>query len=367
MDLENDENVETEGQRRKLFNWFMKALLKCGGASPIFIYIGTILNYSAMLYKVLHEAQFAMWDRKIYKAVYKFSDCPLWDDWEKIITSINLIDDEEKQKAISKDAFDFYRSNREAMLENVVCLWPEKEEDYYYNLMVEKVMDEESFNSEEQNDPMTDDLRDFKEQWLIENTYIELPEITEYYGAVDPTIVASKQSDTSAIIILGRGIDNKIYVIEADVKKRKAEDVIEDMIYIIVKYYDKLQGFVVEANCMQQFFANTVKQKFEDLQLYVKWIEVKHPQGDSKPRRIKSMTQWVKNGYIKFNKNHTKLWSQLKNYPKDADDAPDALQMALEPMLGLSGRTKLCFESLSMGSHGRNGLNISSLMNRRRW
>lgn len=37
-DLENDENVETKGQRVKLYNWLTKVLMKCGGTAPLFVY-----------------------------------------------------------------------------------------------------------------------------------------------------------------------------------------------------------------------------------------------------------------------------------------------------------------------------------------
>lgn len=352
-DLENDENVETDGQRKKLFNWFMKALLKAGYIDTIFIYIGTILSYEALLYKVLHDKQFSMWNRKIYKAVYKFSESPLWDDWENILGQTELSDDEDEQQKIAENAYKFYLDHKQEMLDEVVCLWPEKEPDYYYSLMIEKFMDEESFNSEEQNDPMTEDLRDFKEQWLLENTYDELPEITEVYGAVDPNVVEGKKNDTSAIIMLGRGIDKKIYVLEADIKNRKAEDVIDEMTYYIAKYYDKLKGFVVETNIMQQFFANTVKDKFINMGFYVTWIEVKHLPGDAKSRRIKSMIPKIKLGYVKFNKSHTKLHSQLKNYPKAKDDGPDALQMALAQIMNIE-LSSFGFSSINTGiSNGK--------------
>ena len=155
------------------------------------------------------------------------------------------------------------------MLSDVDCLWPQKSEDYYYDLMLEKVMDEDSFNSEQQNTPQTESTRVFKDEWIHRNLYTVAPEMKEIYGAVDPTIVDSKQSDTSAIIILGKAVDNHIYVLEADIRKRKAEDVIDDMQRIICMYYDRLDGFVVETNAMQQFFSNTVKKKFLDSGMYV--------------------------------------------------------------------------------------------------
>ena len=51
----------------------------------------------------------------------------------------------------------------------------------------------------------------------------------------------------------------------------------------------------------------------------------------------------IKNGYVKFNQGHKRLINQLKNYPKNSDDGPDALQMCLEPMVGLNARNSFSF------------------------
>lgn len=347
-DLENDENVETEGQRRKLFNWFMKALLKCGSTDTLFVYIGTILSYESLLHKVLHDKRFAMWDRKIYRAIYNFSESELWVTWEDMITRVDFANSEEEGERIAEESYRFYKANREKMLKDVVCLWPQKEEDYYYNLMVEKVMDEESFNSEEQNDPMTEENRDFKESWLEENTYTELPEIKEIYGAIDPSLGKNRNSDTSAIVLLGRGVDHFIYVLVADICKRRPDVLIEDMTKYILQYHDKLKGFVLETNVMQEYFATNIKEKFHNLEIDVNWIEVLHKSGDSKDRRIKSMIPKFKHGRIKVSKKHVTLWNQLKNYPKGHDDGVDCLQMALEPMVSVKD-IQFGWASISVG------------------
>jgi predicted phage terminase large subunit-like protein len=337
-DLENDEAVETQGQREKLFKWFMKALLKCGYTDTIFVYIGTILHYEALLYKVINDKEFAMWNRKNYRAVYEFSMSKHWETWEAIITDISIKDPAE-------EAYKFYQEHKEEMLDGVVSLWPQKEEDYYYNLMVEKVMDEDSFNSEQQNDPMTEESRTFKNEWIENNIYTELPEITEVYGALDPSM-GKQKGDTSAIVFLGRGIDNYIYILEADICRRSPDKTIEDLMGYIIKYYDKLQGFVVETNVMQEYLADNIKQKFLDVKMYVTWIDAKPISGDSKKLRIISMVPKIKRGYVKFNRNHGMLLSQLKNYPKGHDDGPDTLQMALSPMMGI-GQSNFGFSSIN--------------------
>lgn len=323
-DLENDENVETDGQRVKLYKWFTRVLMKCGGINPIFVYIGTVLNYDALLYKVIHDVGFSRWNRKSYKAVYKFSDSPLWDQWETMMSDLTLGNDAPIK------AEEFYMEHREEMLKGVETLWPESEPDYYYGLMMERFEDEEAFNSELQNDPMTDDLRTFKVEWLERCMYTELPEITEVYYAVDVSMGKNNRGDTSAIIGVGRGVDNYYYVLEADVKRKRSPDmVIEDLVYHIMKYYDKLKGFAVETDVFLEFVAKVMKDRIVAKGFYVDWVPLKQAQRGSKELRVKSLCRPIKQGYLRFHESQRELLKQLRNYPKDKDDAVDGLEMVM--------------------------------------
>ena len=323
-DLENDENVETDGQRVKLYNWFTKVLMKCGGDNPVFIYIGTILSYDALLYKVINDVRFSRWNRFKYQAVYEFSKSELWDKWEEIRSNLSLGNKAEPT------AYKFYQSNKAKMLKGVKCLWPEKEEDYYYNLMCERFEDEEAFSSELQNDPLTDDMRIFKVEWLERCLYTDLPEITDVFYSVDVSMGKSKKSDTSAILAVGKGIDNYYYVLEADIQRKRNPDiVIEDLVGHISKYYDKLRGFAVETDVFLEFVAKVMDERMRSCGLYINWVQLKQAQRGSKELRVKSLIPDIKHGYVRFHESQRELLKQLRNYPKDADDAVDALEMVM--------------------------------------
>ena len=57
-DIENDENVNTPEQRRKLKNWFDKAVSKAGDTYTDIMYIGTILHYDSLLNNVLQNPRY---------------------------------------------------------------------------------------------------------------------------------------------------------------------------------------------------------------------------------------------------------------------------------------------------------------------
>ena len=155
---------------------------------------------------------------------------------------------------------------------------------------------------------------------------------------------AKRKNDYSAIVAVGRGIDNYFYVLEADVQKRTPDKIIEDAKEIIARYYKYKPSIVVETNQMQAFFSSTLKRDMVNTGIYLDWIEVYRKPGDSKCSRIESLVPHIKNGYIKFKASQKILLSQLRNYPKGHDDAPDCLESALAPMLS-SNKASFGFSS----------------------
>lgn len=79
-DIENDENVNTPEQRKKLKSWFDKAVSKAGDTYTDIMYIGTILHYDSLLSRVLVNPTYRT---KKYRAVLSFAtNTALWEEWE---------------------------------------------------------------------------------------------------------------------------------------------------------------------------------------------------------------------------------------------------------------------------------------------
>lgn len=325
-DLENDESVETEGQRKKLYNWFMKVLMPIGNPRTVFLYVGSILHYESLLYTVLTSPKFAEWDRRIYRAVISFNTSPLWQEWEKLYTNL------EDEKS-ADTAFTFFKEHEKEMLEGAEVLWAQREKDFYYKLMVMQLQDSDAFNSEYQNNPMTEENRVIKAEWIESNFYTEPPKMKEIYASVDLSLGKSRTSDTSAIIVVGRGVDNYFYVLEADVERRSPDKIIVDMLTYIEKYGSSLNGFIVETNVFQEFFATTVKDLCTKIGIYVNWLERASSSKDNKGMRIRSLAPKFKQGFIKLKPTQSMLIQQLKNFPRDHDDAPDALERCISEMI----------------------------------
>lgn len=79
-DLENDENVNTADQRKKLRNWFYKAVSKAGDTYTDIVYIGTLLHFDALLANVANNPSYKTVK---YQGVISFAtNTELWDAWE---------------------------------------------------------------------------------------------------------------------------------------------------------------------------------------------------------------------------------------------------------------------------------------------
>ncbi|MFR1710611.1 MAG: phage terminase large subunit [[Clostridium] symbiosum] len=326
-DIENDENVNTPEQRRKLKNWFDKAVSKAGDTYTDIMYIGTILHYDSLLNNVLQNPRYKT---KKYRAVIsEATNTKLWDEWEGIYT--NLFNENHEE-----DARTFYEAHEEEMLLGVEVLWEEKLS--YYDLMEIKVSEgTASFNSELQNDPIDPESATFNPEWF---DYYE-PELVDFsspefvfVAANDPSLGKNKKSDTSSIINLALSTKTGyMYVVDASVEKRKPDVIIDDVFEMnrrLKRDYKKgFYKFGVEVVQFQYFFKEVMAAKSAEKGEYIPIEEIQSTV--NKVLRIESLQPVIKNKYLKFNREHKTLLKQLQEFPMGKnDDAPDGLQMAVQ-------------------------------------
>lgn len=331
-DIENDENVNTPEQRKKLQNWFDKAVSKAGDTYTDIMYIGTILHYDSLLSNVLKNPRYKA---KTYRAVIAFAENEkLWEKWESIYT--NLFNETHEE-----DAWTFYKAHEKEMLAGTEVLWEEKLS--YYDLMVMKVSEgETSFNSELQNDPIDPDNATFNPEWF---DFYE-PELMDwrdpdylFIGANDPSLGKNKKSDTSSIINLALSLSTGyMYVVDASVEKRKPDIIIDDVLEMSKRlkrdYRKGFYRFGVETVQFQYFFKEVMAKRSREEGEYIPIEEIQS--SVNKQLRIESLQPLIKNRYLKFNREHKTLLKQLQEYPMGKnDDAPDGLQMAVQLAQGI--------------------------------
>lgn len=345
-DLENDENVATPDQRRKLRNWYYKAVSKAGDTYTDIVYIGTLLHFDSLLANVSKNPEY---DTRKYRGVIQFAEnTQLWDAWEAIYTDLENPD----HKA---DALAFFKANEAEMLKGTKVLWEEKNS--YYKLMVDRVSDgEAAFNSEIQNDPIDPESCAFNEEWFdyYDDEGKIPPDFSDprflFVGGNDPSLGKNKKSDTSAIITVAKDVrSGYLYVALADIEKRKPDQIIDDALETSRRmkrdYGRGYTKFGVETVQFQAYFAEIMRQRSAQAGEYLPIEEINSIK--NKDARIQSLQPFVKNGYIKFSRRHKTLLKQMSEYPMGKnDDGPDALEMVVKLALAIQGGTAGDYQSV---------------------
>ncbi|MDR2024035.1 MAG: phage terminase large subunit [Hungatella sp.] len=345
-DLENDENVNTADQRKKLRNWFYKAVSKAGDTYTDIVYIGTLLHFDALLANVANNPSYKTVK---YQGVISFAaNSELWDAWEAIYTDLTNDNRQEEAK-------EYFEQNREIMLEGTEVLWEQKLS--YYDLMVIRVSEgEASFNSEIQNEPIDPESCTFQEEWFdfYDDDGKIPPDFSDprfiFIGSNDPSLGKNKKSDTSSIFALAKDLQTGyIYIVIADIAKRKPDQIIEDAIEnsrrLKRDYKRPYYQFGVETVQFQYYFAEIMRQKSAQVGEYLPIVEINSVQ--NKDARIQSLQPFVKNGYVKFSKKHKTLLKQMTEYPMGKnDDGPDGLQMGVKLALDIKIGKKVEYRSV---------------------
>lgn len=342
-DVENDENVNTPEQRKKLESWFYKAVSKAGDTYTDIVYIGTILHYDSLLSKILRNPEYHCIK---YRGVISFAtNQDLWNAWEVIYTNL-------ENPSRQEDARAFFETNRSEMLEGTDVLWEAKLP--YYDLMIIRISEgEASFNSEIQNDPIDPEAATFNEEWFdyYNEAAIDFSDSRfVFVGANDPSLGKNKKSDTSSIIIIAKDTrSGYMYVLEASIERRKPDAIIDDAIETSRRlkrdYTKPLSKFGVETVQFQYYFKDVMAKKSAEDGEYLPIEEINSVQ--NKHVRIESLQPFVKNKYIKFNARHKALLQQMMEYPMGRnDDGPDGLEMAVRLAIPINSSTRVDYKSI---------------------
>lgn len=309
-DLENDENVKKPEQRDKLQDWLNSTVMKLGAVGEKFdvFYIGTILHYDSVLNRILKNKG---WKTKIFKALIKWPDnMALWDKFEALFHG-------EGEEVAEK----FYLKNKKEMDKGAVVSWASRP---LYELMRIRAKDgHKNFDSELQNDPVSGDDAPFAD---VVQFYHEVPRDIITFASVDPSLGRAGLSRDPSAILVGayQQSTGKLFVLEASIKKRLPDRIIEDVIALHAKYHCLV--WAVEAVQFQEFLRTELIKRSAARGLPVPARAVT-PHAD-KLLRIESLQPHIANGLILLHPTQQTLLEQLRHFPKaDHDDGPDALHM----------------------------------------
>lgn len=290
-DAENDEAVENPARRKKLRQWFTKAVIPAlDPTKGSLLALGTILHEDSLLQTLLRMFGGAVW------RCWDEEERPLWGE-----------------------------------------RFPAKHLRYLRNVMDSE--DPGSFAQEMENRAQGDDEKPFKHF----DAYDELPERLSLVTHIDPA-GGRRRSDYTAMVTVGFS-GNVAYVLDAVIERLKPTATGRKVLAVRESY--PRSRFRCEDVAYQEALAEIIDLLAAEDGVFVP-VELVRPVGD-KVTRITSMAPAVETGRIRFPRvsppakgngdvepflvggiaGIRRLQEQLLQFPKGAnDDGPDALQGA---------------------------------------
>lgn len=320
-DIENDEQVRSLEQRKKLEDWVTKTVLNLGPPSGTMdvVYLNTILHYDSVANRFHRKPR---WTRRKFKAVMRWPDrLDLWQQWEELfINESGSTDEDDGTPRDLGAAAAFYQQHETEMLAGAVVSWPAVRP--LLRLMMIRAEDHRAFSCEYQNDPTNDENALFTEL----HYWVQPQRDWVYYGAHDPSLGKNNKSrDPSACLVGGFDrLSGVLCVVEAAVARMIPDRQISKIIEFQRDYGCLIWG--IESVQFQEFFRQQLVKQSAAAGVPVPAIALT-PHTD-KALRIESLSPHVANGLILLHQSHTVLNTQLRHWPEaDHDDGPDALHM----------------------------------------
>ena len=199
-----------------------------------------------------------------------------------------------------------------------------------------------NFSCQYQQDPVSDEIREFKLSWI--KKYDDLPKRLKIRIIVDLASSEDKRSDENSILVIGKSLDERDYVIESwgdwetEGRRFNPEEVI-NKIYSLADDYSSIDPTLsinVETVSYQQtmryWLKNySLKRRQSGLNVY-RIDEIKTPTNRSKDDKIRALIPYISNGLIVFPHFGTDiLEDQMIRFPKGQRvDRLDTLAMALD-------------------------------------
>lgn len=330
-DIENDENVRSPEQRDKLEAWILRSVLKLGppDGSMDLIHIGTVLHHDAV---ILRNAKRPGWRCSRFRALMHEPDrTDLWDHFEELLRN------GEDDGAAAQAFYDWHQADMDA---GAVLNWPAMQS--LLQLMIEKIESPSAFASEQQGEPISENSPFQKLHFWVQR----LPDWL-FFGAVDPSLGRhGKQRDPSAILVGGidrSGRAPKLYVVEASIRKRLPDTIIEDVIAMQREYRCNL--WFVEAVQFQEFLRTELMTRALAAGVALPAIPI-IPHTD-KALRIERLQPHIASGHILLHASQSTLIQHLQQWPAaDHDDGPDALEMLWSNAIVYGGQALLSLDQI---------------------
>lgn len=284
-DLLKDDQVESPSQRSKIHKWLKKVVFNLGKTAFI-IWVNTIFHSDDPISRLMDELEAGTLKR-----------------WIAVRLSCLLPDGDP--------------------------LWPE----YWTKEALEEKREQlgfDVFSTEYCNEPLSDEERIVKKEWIEANWYggADLPpeDTLRYFCGVDP---ATGKHDRTAIVTVAVDPRGRVWEIDTWARVCSESETVEQLIIKHQKYHFELIAW--EEVTFSGIYANYVSSMAAERNVYLPIRKVKAGT-DSKIARVRSISPLLENGIVRIREKGGKdLIDEMTQFPKGKfDDMCDALAYAIK-------------------------------------
>lgn len=290
-DIEEDEGVAIEGRRRKLKDWFWKALFNVLEPEGQLAVIGTLIHPLSLLTEIIQKPP--------------------------------------PEFTVKKYAAIDYQGNP---------TWPAKWTMEQLELRRRQIGDER-FSAEFMNDPLVStDTPIVRRLWLTESLSDDQPGLADYGRivlAVDPAVGRSHESDESGLAVIGKITSqshphfDECFVLSARKGKWSIYGLVNEIVADIQRFDLPKRNavLVIETVFWQETIAHVLVKEMDKIGIRVPVKEIK-PRAD-KVTRLKGVTPFLERRMVHLRESQRDLFDQLVSFPHGRKDLADAFVHAV--------------------------------------
>ena len=178
------------------------------------------------------------------------------------------------------------------------------------------------------NNPVSDDLVEFKDEWFHEYNYDEVKhKLTgaKCFISIDPATRTNQINDPTGIIITKVDLDGYVYVVEAKARKLRPNELIEEIFKLVEIYNPDI--VIMETVSAQILWIDLLKQEMNKQDKHFRLEEYDPGTRETKSIKIRKLIPYYARGQVLHKPGLVELERQLREFPRNNnDDLMDALQ-----------------------------------------
>ena len=178
------------------------------------------------------------------------------------------------------------------------------------------------------NNPVSDDLVEFKDEWFQEYKFDEVKDAMnsgKCIMSIDPATRTNQSNDPTGIVLTKIDTEGHVYVIEASAKKLRPNELIAEIFRLVDVYNPDV--VIIETVSAQILWIDLLKQEMKRQQKHFRLEEYDPGTKETKSIKIRKLVPYYARGQVYHKSGLTELERQLREFPRNNnDDLIDALQ-----------------------------------------